>query len=381
MSILPLHASASLAGLLVGCALGQSESPQPFPVSDSAVPDALDTPVDGPPELGRVRFGRDLAAALAASRADGRPVFVLFQEIPGCSTCRDFGAGPLSQPRLVEAIETLFHPVVVRNNAGGEDARILQAYREPSWNNPVARFFDAAGADQIPRRDRVWSTSAIAERLAEALVAARRDVPPWLELVPLETARQTQSVTLAMHCFWEGEARLGALPGVVDGEAGFQDGREVVRVEFDPTRTERAELLAGARERSCADAVFVERSDDATRARANELGIPVRERQEPGRAAGADDHRRRLRRSALGWLPLGRTQATRIESALAAGEDGQRWLSPRQLALLGQVRRAIAADASALNVLPRPNEPRDLALAEERLAASLDALLARGEFE
>ena len=36
-----------------------------------------------PPELGRVRWGRDLDAALARCREDGRPVFLLFQEVPG----------------------------------------------------------------------------------------------------------------------------------------------------------------------------------------------------------------------------------------------------------------------------------------------------------
>ncbi len=35
------------------------------------------------PETGRVAWSRDLDAALARSRMDGRPVLVLFQEIPG----------------------------------------------------------------------------------------------------------------------------------------------------------------------------------------------------------------------------------------------------------------------------------------------------------
>lgn len=35
------------------------------------------------PELGAVAWGRDLAAAQTASKADGRPVLVLFQEVPG----------------------------------------------------------------------------------------------------------------------------------------------------------------------------------------------------------------------------------------------------------------------------------------------------------
>lgn len=38
---------------------------------------------DAPPELGTVRFERDLDAALAAAKASGKPLFLLFQEVPG----------------------------------------------------------------------------------------------------------------------------------------------------------------------------------------------------------------------------------------------------------------------------------------------------------
>jgi len=34
-------------------------------------------------EIGTVEWGRDLDSALAASKASGKPVFVLFQEVPG----------------------------------------------------------------------------------------------------------------------------------------------------------------------------------------------------------------------------------------------------------------------------------------------------------
>lgn len=38
---------------------------------------------DPRPELGRVRWGRDLEAALRSSGADGKPALLLFQEVPG----------------------------------------------------------------------------------------------------------------------------------------------------------------------------------------------------------------------------------------------------------------------------------------------------------
>lgn len=39
-----------------------------------------------PPELGKLRYSRDLDATLARARGpnkDGKPIFVVFQEIPG----------------------------------------------------------------------------------------------------------------------------------------------------------------------------------------------------------------------------------------------------------------------------------------------------------
>lgn len=36
-----------------------------------------------PPELGRVRFPRDVDVALELAQKENRPVFALFQEVPG----------------------------------------------------------------------------------------------------------------------------------------------------------------------------------------------------------------------------------------------------------------------------------------------------------
>ena len=44
---------------------------------------ASDGVPESAPELGRVDWPRDVDAAVAAAEADGRPVFALFQEVPG----------------------------------------------------------------------------------------------------------------------------------------------------------------------------------------------------------------------------------------------------------------------------------------------------------
>lgn len=38
---------------------------------------------DEQPELGTVSWGRDFEGALAEGKRDGKPVFALFQEVPG----------------------------------------------------------------------------------------------------------------------------------------------------------------------------------------------------------------------------------------------------------------------------------------------------------
>ena len=44
-----------------------------------------------PTELGRVDWLRNYDEAAEASRASGKPIFLLFQEVPGCATCVNFG--------------------------------------------------------------------------------------------------------------------------------------------------------------------------------------------------------------------------------------------------------------------------------------------------
>lgn len=136
---------------------------------------------DNPIEVGAVDWGRDLEQAYKISGETGRPVFVLFQEVPGCSGCQEFGKTVLTQPQIVEAIETEFLPVLVYNNRWGEDRRILDRFGEPAWNFQVVRFLDAAGRDIIPRKDRVWTVGELAVRMVKTLEVSGRPVPGYLK--------------------------------------------------------------------------------------------------------------------------------------------------------------------------------------------------------
>ena len=63
-----MHTSLALTTLTLSSAAGEDKTPLPFP---------------GPPELGMVHWSRDLDASLARARKSGKPVLVLFQEVPG----------------------------------------------------------------------------------------------------------------------------------------------------------------------------------------------------------------------------------------------------------------------------------------------------------
>jgi len=110
-----------------------------------------------------------------------------------------FGEGPLSFPLLVEAAETLFVPVAIRNNVEGYEKQVLERYDEPAWNNPVVRYVDARGTDLIPRKDRVWGLGETLARTVAALEAGEASVPPWLRTVADETASgQVETAAFAM---------------------------------------------------------------------------------------------------------------------------------------------------------------------------------------
>ena len=280
-------------------------------------------------ELGTVAWGYDLDAATARSREDGRPVFLLFQEVPGCATCRNFGSGPLSHPLLVEAIESEFHPVMVYNNRGGADERIRNAFREPAWNNPVVRFLDGRRNDVIPRRDRVWSIAGVARRMMDALEATKREVPRYLSLVAEEdTATSTQQATFAMHCFWQGAAAIGDIAGVLNVRAGFLGGGEVVETTFDPSVIRIEDLAAEVHRRGQARRVFV--ADAALQRRLEDVIPNVVLQDSMMRPAGDSDQLYYLRHSRFRGLDLQGLQAVRVNAELGRGGAPETWLSPRQ---------------------------------------------------
>jgi hypothetical protein len=275
-------------------------------------------PADQPIEAGTVRWQRDLDRALEQSAETGKPVFVLFQEIPGCAGCQAFGKDVLSYPLLVEAIEDEFIPVLVYNNRqGGEDEKLLKRFREPAWNYQVVRFLDAEGRDILPRKDRVWSLGGIASRMVEALAKEKRTVPKYLKAVADENDTENQGVAaFAMPCFWTGERELGGIEGVVSTEAGWMGHREVTRVVYRKNVLSPDALAEKAAQVQCADQVYTSQQVNARY-----------------RKARASDQKKQIARSkVVAKLPgLTAMQQTKLNAFAGADRaEALSWLSPRQ---------------------------------------------------
>ncbi|MDX2199231.1 MAG: VPGUxxT family thioredoxin-like (seleno)protein, type 2 [Phycisphaerae bacterium] len=310
-----------------------------------------------PPELGRVAWLRDFDAALKAAATEKKPIFLLFQEIPGCATCKNYGSEVLSHPLLVEAIESEFIPVAIRNNTTGDsEERILKSFHEPAWNNPVARLITPDRKDLVPRLDGVYSVDGVALHMIDALSAVHRPVPEYLRLVAAEAAarrRGLERATFGMHCFWEGEVRLGELDGVFQTRPGFVGGAEVVEVEFDQRTIGYEALVDKARSLECATRVFArtesQLSSLRSMARAGKLPeSTITRSDEPARPDKEPKYY--LSKSPLRTVPITELQACRVNAAVARNRDAMALLSPRQRALAEQHNRAGAKAENRIGV-------------------------------
>jgi peptide methionine sulfoxide reductase MsrA len=266
----------------------------------------------------------------------GKPVLVLFQEVPGCSGTQEFGKEILSNPLMVEAIESEFIPMLIYNNRVGRDAELLARYHEPAWNYQVIRFLDGSGKDIIPRRDRIWTLGAVARRMGKALKKTGNNVPLYLQGLALENDNpEIKAATFAMFCFWTGEMNLGGLEGVVNTEAGFYGGREVTRVWYDEGLISFGELIRKAAENDFTNAVYVQ--TDKEREKLN--GITELRIQtylfdiQQYRKADISDQKKQIQGSLFMHLDLTRFQLTKVNAfAHKNREKALEHLSPRQTA-------------------------------------------------
>lgn len=280
-----------------------------------------------PIELGNVNWLRSYDKALQVSEETKKPILILFQEVPGCATCQKYGQQVLSHPLIVDAIENEFVPLAIFNNHKGEDARILNLYNEPSWNNPVVRITDHQGKDIIERVSGDYSPEVLIANVTLALNASFRKVPAYLNLLLDELSAEKEKpgkTVFSMYCFWSGEAFLGSLDGVIKSEPGFMGSKEVVRVWYDTSVIIHKQLNNAAKTQSMHEL---------------EWNNNFRADKEP---------QYYLRNSPYKALALSDIQKTKINATLAEGKNAEIYLSPTQLKCLSSLKQL---DKKSANII------------------------------
>ncbi len=259
-------------------------------------------------ELGDVAWYRDFNEALGLSASNNKPILLLFQEIPGCSTCVNYGQDVLSHPLMAEVIKEHFIPLAIYNNHEGHDAKILMQFGEAPWNNPVVYFLDAAANPIISKLDNRFQPLALHEKIVEVMAKLGIIEPPYFSLFRDDLIVDTGIAKTAIFetpCFWSGETSLAQHEAVLITEAGWIDGDEVVRVKFDPNRVSDEALEEYARDQHF------------SRTHASKFSVDM----EP---------QYYLRKTKFRYLPLTSAQATRINVAHPYGENAAKYLSPTQ---------------------------------------------------
>ena len=265
------------------------------------------TALDAQKELGEVKWLRNYDEAVAKAEAADKPILLLFQEVPGCATCRNYGEDVLSHPLVVDAIENEFVPLAIFNNVGGHDRKILDKYDEPTWNNPVVRVIDAQGKDVMSRLAGNYTAHGLALQMSLALRQSGKALPAYLDLLVEELeSNQSEDAYYEMYCFWSGEAHLGNQEGVVATEPGFMNGAEVVKVTFDDSKISKKKLDRYAEKAKCKPV--------------NNIGKYRKDK----------DPQYYLKRSPYKTIPLSPIQKTKINALLAAKQDARHLLSPTQ---------------------------------------------------
>ncbi len=299
------------------------------------------TPSNNPAELGKINWLRDYDQAIELSKKMDKPVFILFQEVPGCSTCSRFGFGPLSDPFIVEGIEDNFIPLAIFNNKGGKDAKILKQFNEPSWNNPVVRIINQNGRDIVPRMANRWSPSDLLSTVMAGIEEQGEAVPAYmsLRLQEFEGEDNIKEANLAMYCFWTGEREISKIDGVLSTEAGFMHGKEVVKVQYDASQVSLPTLVSEAQKSSCADAVFVDDDYDMSQVKKK---TSVNNVKKAGSYHKDGEVKYYLSKSEYKYIPMSALQQAKVNAAIGSNQNPERYLSPRQLA----VKKYIASNRS-----------------------------------
>ncbi|MEP7196702.1 MAG: VPGUxxT family thioredoxin-like (seleno)protein, type 2 [Saprospiraceae bacterium] len=299
-------------------------------------------------ELGKVNWGRDLEIAKIESKKSNKDILILFQEIPGCSTCKNYGNHVLSHPLLTEAIEDNFIPVVIHNNKSGIDKEVLNFFNEPAWNNPVVRIVDYNLKDVGERLSGNYTRLGLLSRINSALLKKNLTLPKYLKLLEEEFIAESVGIKTAyvgMYCFWSGEKCYAQAKGVVATKAGYMNGSEVVQIAYNPNATTLEKILEHGEKMQCADKIFKEASLPEVKTKISQKA--------QGQFRVDKESKYYIYNSNYKFLPMTELQASKINLALAENKSVDEFLSPRQIVLYNKIN---SSNKKFDNLIGRPIE-------------------------
>jgi copper chaperone CopZ len=230
---------------------------------------------------------------------------------------------------IKELIETYFIPLAIYNNKSGYDAEVLKKFNETSWNNPVVHITNHEGKDILPIFHGQYSEGQMITYIRKAMQANGKLIPKYLQLLEEEYTAQKSELTLEMYCFWSGEKNIGSQDGVIYTEAGFSNGKEVVKVTYDKSKINAASIIKNAKATGNADAIHTNDPTLLSLAKQNNISV-----KKPNTYRKDNEVHYYLYHSKYHKLELTPMQATRINSALAQGQSPEDYLSPRQIKLV-----------------------------------------------
>ncbi len=151
----------------------------------------------------------------------------------------------------------------------------------------------------------------------DALVKTYAEIPEYMNLLgkELTAVNSTKEKYYSMYCFWTGEKQLGASEGVLNTEAGFMKGREVVKVTYDDRKVDIKELDSYAKRNNF---------------------TPIAQDNSYRPASNDEDYY--LRHTVYKYLPLSNLQKTKINTALGKRKNATVYLSPRQRMWLQEIQ-------------------------------------------
>jgi hypothetical protein len=148
----------------------------------------------------------------------------------------------------------------------------------------------------------------------------------------------------SMYCYWNGEATLGAAPGVLATRIGSLGG-EVVEVEYDPARTDVGKLAAALKRQGQGGFYALIVPDEPAKAQARGDQLADAEIRVDSRRPRFEEPKYSLRTAhpELYYLDLSEAQAMALNSWSYFGGAMPDVLTAEQKAMLAKVKAKLAA--------------------------------------